>query len=84
MEVVDEICKNAIYLFSLPTYTCSSILLISYWKFMRWTKRMSCFGMEVVDEICKNAITEDDDGNVAYENQPVIEKITEYKIGTSK
>lgn len=41
-------------------------------------------GMEVVDEICKNAITEDDDGNVAYENQPVIEKITEYKIGTSK
>ncbi len=34
-------------------------------------------GMEIVDEICKNAKTEDSDGNILYENQPVIEKIIE-------
>ena len=33
-------------------------------------------GMEVVDKICADTAVEDDNGTVAKNNQPVIEKIT--------
>ena len=33
-------------------------------------------GMEIVDKICADAVTEDDNGTVAHENQPVITKMT--------
>ena len=34
------------------------------------------YGMEVVDKICADTAVEDDNGTVAKNNQPVIEKIT--------
>ncbi len=33
-------------------------------------------GMEIVDKICEDTQTEDDNGTVLSENQPVIESIT--------